>query len=198
VFDFVEEAFDQMALLANEPIAFVRFGAVGAWRDDGPHAPRPDRLDERVTVIALVADEGFRPFRSQRQQGVGLADVAGLPAGQREVEGVAQGIGDGMGLGAESAPRVPQSLCLGVAARRTRRAGMGAVDGGADEGRLQIREMDAPRVQHLPDAVSAPAGKPLEHGVPKERRHFLRKLLGHPSLQQQQIVATIIAFGGPR
>ena len=50
MFDFVEEAFDQMALFVNKPIALARFGAVAARRDDGLHAPR---LDGRV-LVALV------------------------------------------------------------------------------------------------------------------------------------------------
>jgi hypothetical protein len=55
MFDFVEETFDQMALLINEPIDLAGFGAVTAGRDDGLHAPRLDGLDERVVVVALVA-----------------------------------------------------------------------------------------------------------------------------------------------
>ena len=46
------------------------------------------------------------------------------------------------------------------------RARVGADDRGIDQDALQIRPMRAARVQCLPDAVAAPAGKALEDRIP--------------------------------
>jgi len=61
MFDFVEEAFNQMAFLVNKPIALAYFVAVAARRNGGFPIPRYDGLDERIAVIAFVADKRTRP-----------------------------------------------------------------------------------------------------------------------------------------
>jgi len=166
VFDFVEEAFDQMALLVDEPIDFARLFAVAAGRDDGLHAPRLDRLDDGVGIVALVCDERLSPRRRQPEQRLRLAGVIGLAARQHEVQRVAKGVRDGVDLGAEPAARAAQRLGLRAAARRPRRARVGADDGGVDEDALQIGLLRAAPVQRLEHAPPAPAGIALEHRVP--------------------------------
>jgi hypothetical protein len=143
VLDSAEEALNQMALLVGEPVALPLFLAVLSGRDDRRHAPRQDGLDKFVAVVALVRPQRLSPRRGQRQQGFRLADVAGRPARQDEVERVAQGVDEGMDLGAEPAPRATQRL--GVAARRP---------------------CGTARMQRLEDPEPAPAGESLEPGVP--------------------------------
>ncbi len=138
VFDSVEEALDQMTLLVDEPIVLPGFGAVAAWRDDGRHFPRLNGLDQLVAVVALIADKRLSSLRGQRQEGFGLPDVAGLPAGQHEVEGIPQGIDDGVDLGAKPAPRPAQGFVLGLAARGAGGAGVGTNNGGVDEYALAL------------------------------------------------------------
>jgi hypothetical protein len=75
-----------MTFLLDEPIDFAPLFTVVAWRDDGLHASRIDGLGEHIAVVTLVADEGLGALRGQLQPGVGLADIAGLPAGQHEVQ----------------------------------------------------------------------------------------------------------------
>ena len=95
VFDFIEEALNQMALFVNKPVALAGLGPAATRRDDRLHAPFLDGLHERIGVIALVADKGIGTCRSQCQQSLGLTDVAALSAGQHELQWVSQGIGDG-------------------------------------------------------------------------------------------------------
>lgn len=87
-------------------------------------------------------------------------------ARQHEIQRVAQGVGDGVDLGAEPAARAAQRLGLGAALCRPGRARVGADDRGVDQDGLQIRQMRTAPVQCLPDAVAAPAGKALEDRVP--------------------------------
>jgi hypothetical protein len=156
-----------VTLLVDEPIDLAEFSAVAAGWDDRVHVPRLDGPDERVAVVALVADERLGPCRRQPQQRLPLANIVmDLTTGQHEVEGVAQAVGDGVDLGAEPAPRAAQRLGLGAALRRPGRAGMGADDGGVDQDALQIRQMRAALMQRLPDAMAAPAGEALENRVP--------------------------------
>lgn len=143
MFDFVEEAFNLMALFVNKPIALARLASVAARRNDGLHVSRHDDLDERIAVIALVTDKRPRALWGQRQQRFGLPNVAGLPTGQHEFEGVPQGVGDCMNLGAKPALRSPQGFVFCVTTRSASGAGMGAVDGGVYKHALQIRKMDA-------------------------------------------------------
>ncbi len=164
--DFAKETLDGMTFLINAPVAFAGFGAVGFGRDDRRHATGFEGGDQRVTIVALAAAQGFGFFRGEFQQGLGLAGVAFLAARQDEAQREAQPVGDGVDFGVGTAPGASQSPGLRVAASRPRRAGVGRVDGGVDENGLQVRQMDAAIVERLPYAELAPARKPLEHGVP--------------------------------
>ena len=154
-----------MTFLVNKPIDLALPVAVAARRDDRLHLPRLDGLDERVAVIAPIADKRLRPLRRQPRQGLGLVNVAGLTARQHEVQGVAQGAGDRVDLDAEPAPRPPQRLGFRIAARRSRCARVGADNGGIDQHALQIRAVRTRRMPRLPDPVATPAGKSLEYRV---------------------------------
>jgi len=123
-----------MAFLVNKPVALTHLVSVAARRNDSFHIPRYDGLDERIAVIAVVADKRTCTRWRQRQQGFGLSNITGLPSGQYAFEGIpqAQGIG-GVNLGAKAALRSSQGYVLGVAAPRATGAGMSPVDGGIDK-----------------------------------------------------------------
>lgn len=53
----------QVALLIDEPIHLALFAVMTSGRDDRRPVQCLDGLDERVAVLALVADEGLSPFR---------------------------------------------------------------------------------------------------------------------------------------
>lgn len=106
--------------------------AVAARGDDDCHAPSGNGLDQLVAVVALIAHERAGTLRRPGQQEVGLSDFAGLPTRECELQGVDQGIREGVHLGAKAAARPPQGFGLGRAPRGTRRTGMGAREGGVD------------------------------------------------------------------
>ena len=64
---FVEEAFDQMALLVDKPIHRARRLAVAARWDHGLHALCLNGFDQLVAVVALVADERAGALRCPGQ-----------------------------------------------------------------------------------------------------------------------------------
>jgi hypothetical protein len=66
--------------------------------------------------------------------------------------------------------RTSQGLALGVTLRGTRCARVGAVNRGIDKNSLKIRQMHTPGMYGIPDAISAPASKTLDDGVPPTHR----------------------------
>lgn len=121
--DLVEKAFDEMAFLVKMPVVDPWVEAVGTRRDDGLHAAFLHDRHERIGIVALIGDHGVgwefpdQPF--------GLPDIGRLPPGEDEGQGIAQGIGHGMNLGAKAPPRTAQGLRLGGALLRPCRAGVG-------------------------------------------------------------------------
>nr|VFJ73036.1 MAG: hypothetical protein BECKFW1821C_GA0114237_104224 [Candidatus Kentron sp. FW] len=123
MFDFIEEAFDQISLLVGEPIDLARRVAVAAWRDDSSHTQNLNDLDESIAVISFIANDGLCSLRHKFKKG-GLLDVAGLPTGQHKVQGIPQCVTDSMDFRTESTPQPTQRLGFGIALGRTHRAGM--------------------------------------------------------------------------
>ena len=60
MFDFVEEALDEIALTIEHEITITLQLAVGLWRDHWNDCPPIERVDQRIGVVSLVADEGAR------------------------------------------------------------------------------------------------------------------------------------------
>ncbi len=65
--------------------------------DDGPHAFVADRLQEAIRVVAGIANERFAA--SVSKQLVGGDYFVPLPRRERDVEGPALGVDDGVELG---------------------------------------------------------------------------------------------------
>lgn len=63
-----------MAFLVNKPVTRAGLGAMAARRNNHLHAPVPDGLDERIAVIAPVADKGLVACR-----GVNASNVSACP-----------------------------------------------------------------------------------------------------------------------
>ncbi len=88
--------------------------AVGTGWDDGLHAAFLPDLHERVGIVALIGDHCVG--REVPDQPFGLPDVGRLPTGEDEDQGVTQGIGHGMKLGAKAPrerPKAAASAALG-------------------------------------------------------------------------------------
>src|SRR5260370_8113623 len=55
VFDFVEEALDEIALAIEHEIAIALRLAVGFWRDHRSDLPLIECVDQRIAVVGLVS-----------------------------------------------------------------------------------------------------------------------------------------------
>ncbi|QFY41633.1 hypothetical protein F6R98_02510 [Candidatus Methylospira mobilis] len=64
-----------MTFFVNKAIPLAFLVSIAARRNDGFHIPRYDGLDQRIAVMAFVADKRARTRWHQRRQGFGLSDV---------------------------------------------------------------------------------------------------------------------------
>jgi len=102
VFELVEEAFDQVALLVDMPIVIVVAGAGSVERDDGLCPLGVDGLAEVVGVVGLVGqDVACRQALDER---LGLGDVVALAAGEEEAHRIAERVDGDMELAGQPAP----------------------------------------------------------------------------------------------
>lgn len=108
MFEFVEEAFDDVALL-------VEFGVVGALglavalgRDDDPRSGFGDPIDEMVGVIALVGQRGLG--LKALDEIVGEGDIVALARRADQADRIAERVAGGVDLGAQAAQRPAQAL----------------------------------------------------------------------------------------
>ena len=96
-----DHALDQIALAVEGEVAGALLFAIGFRRDDGRDLAVFQGGDEPVGVVALVGEQrfGLEPF----EQRLGLCDVGGLPRRQRQCDGIAERIDDGMDLRRQAA-----------------------------------------------------------------------------------------------
>ena len=84
-------------------VELARLDAVGLGGDHRSLAGGGQRFEHAfIGVERLIGDQRVGPHR--RQQVIGANEVVRLATGQEEVDGVAECIGQGMDLGAQSAP----------------------------------------------------------------------------------------------
>jgi hypothetical protein len=112
----VEEALDEIALAIEGEVGLARLTAIGLWWNDGRDATFIERLDERVAVVAFVGQQrrGLDPLVEFVEQGHGLIDIGGLARRQRQRDGQAERIDDGMDLGRQTTARAADGLVLAV------------------------------------------------------------------------------------
>ena len=104
VFEFVEEALDEVALAVDCGIDGALDAAIALGRDMGPRAVLGDHVEDGAGVVAAVGDgvAGGPEIVEQHRHG-GL--VGGLARAEDEAQRQAPGVDDDMDLGAQSAPR---------------------------------------------------------------------------------------------
>lgn len=104
VFEFVEEALDEVALAVEPGVDGAPHADVALAGDVGPSPARLDHLDDGPGVIAAVGDDVASEGKAAEELRCrGL--VGGLARGEHEADGEAAGIDDDVDLGAQSAPR---------------------------------------------------------------------------------------------
>ena len=92
----VEEDFDEVALPVESSDESVLDLALWLGVDDGLHAARTHSADELVGVVASVANE--RLASGVTKQLLGDAHLVALPRRERDVDGAAFGVDDGVEL----------------------------------------------------------------------------------------------------
>ena len=100
LFDAVEEALDEMALLIDMSIEAAR-PCASAGRNHRFASLGDDELNEMTGIEGLVGDHVLAVFSGQESGG--LSNVVDVPAGNPQVNGVAERIHDDMDLCGEPA-----------------------------------------------------------------------------------------------
>jgi len=107
------EVFDEMASLVELLVESSRRLARAPWWDDkGLSCAQQGVNDTLVGIEGFVGQQGGGLH--VRQQRIGAAQIMGLPRGQKEAQGVAQSIDQGVDLGAQSAFAAPDRLVCAV------------------------------------------------------------------------------------
>ncbi len=110
VFEPVEEALHEIALLVEHVVAGAGALSVALWRDDGLHTGAQEWVDEGVGVESLVSNDRLRVSLGQE---IRRGDkIVGLPWGDGECDGVAQGIHKRMDLRGQPATGAAEGLVL--------------------------------------------------------------------------------------
>ena len=111
LFEFTKEIFDQVAFLVNFPVEFSRCQAVWPRRDNSRFAgARQGREDPGVGVEGFVGDQAIG--HHGRQQRVGAGQIVHLSGGQQKRQRIAERVDQGVDLGAQPTPAMPDRLIL--------------------------------------------------------------------------------------
>ena len=108
VFDFVEEALDEIALAIEREIAIPLHLAVGFWRDHRSDGSLIECVYQRIGVVSLVADERTRI--GIFEQRLRASQVMVLPWRQHQVARITQGIDKRVDFGGQSSARFADRL----------------------------------------------------------------------------------------
>ena len=79
MFEFVDEAFDEVTFFVEVGVVISWGLAVGSWWDDGVHVVSNDGVDDDLVIVTFVCQDvlGF----SVAEKKGGLGDVMGLSGG---------------------------------------------------------------------------------------------------------------------
>ena len=108
VLHLVEEALDEIALAVKREIAVPLGLAVGFWRDDRRYFPLREAIDEQISIVGLVCDQGVRI--GVFNQVLGASQIVDLPCREHQVGGIAQGVDESMDFRGQSAARSTDRL----------------------------------------------------------------------------------------
>jgi hypothetical protein len=106
--EFVEEAFDEVALAVEREIACARYLAIGLGRDHRGDPPLGEFVDKRIGVESLVADEGARI--GMFEQWLPTNQIVGLAWREHQVDGIAQSVDERVDFGGQSPAGSPDGL----------------------------------------------------------------------------------------
>ena len=97
VLEFVEEALDEIAFAVEHEVALAQDLAIGLWGNHGGDLALAESVDQRISVVSLVADQGLRI--GAIDQRLGASQIVGLSWRQHQLDGVAKSIDKRMDFG---------------------------------------------------------------------------------------------------
>ena len=101
VFEFIEEALDEVAFAVEREIASPGRLAIGFWRDHRCDSSLRESVDQQISVVSLVTQQGI--WISAGDQLLRARQIVGLPWREHQFDGIAQGIDERMDFGRQSA-----------------------------------------------------------------------------------------------
>ena len=99
--EFVEEALDEVAFAIEREVAIPRRSPIGFWRNHRGDSPLSERIDQRISVVSLVAKQGI--WIDAVDQLLRTSQIVGLSRCQHQFDRIAQGIDEGVDFGRQSA-----------------------------------------------------------------------------------------------
>ena len=108
VLEFVEEALDEIAFAIEREIASSRGLAVGLWGNHRGDLAPVERVDQRISVVSLVADQGLRI--GAIDQRLRASQIVGLPWREHHIDRIAERIDQDVDFGGQSAARSADRL----------------------------------------------------------------------------------------
>ena len=97
VLEFVEEALDEITFAVEREVAIPRGLAIGFRGNHGGDLPPAESIDQRISVVSLVADQSLRI--GAIDQGLRAGQIVGLPRREHQRDGIAKGIDEGVDFG---------------------------------------------------------------------------------------------------
>ena len=101
VLELVEEALDEIALTVEDKITSPRRLAVGFRRNHGGDFALGERIEQRVGVVRLVANQSL--WISLLKQRLCASQIVRLPRREHHIDGIAEGIDKGVNFSGQSA-----------------------------------------------------------------------------------------------
>ena len=112
LFEFAEEALDEIAFAIEGEIRFALDEPIGFGRNDRCDAAFFQDLDQGVCIIGLVCEKGFR--LDLFEQRCGLTEIGCLAGRERHGNGVAESIHDDVDLGCQTTSGSADGLAAAV------------------------------------------------------------------------------------
>jgi hypothetical protein len=107
--ELAEEILDEMARLVSVPVKIPLSFAMASGRNDERLSAGKQWLDDTfVSIEGFVGEQGVG--RHLRQQRVGAGEIMGLAWRQQKAQRIAEGIDQGVNLGAQPAFAAPDRL----------------------------------------------------------------------------------------
>jgi hypothetical protein len=101
VFEFVEEAFDEVAFAVEREVAVTWGLAIGFGWYHGGDFPAVKCVDEWISVVGLVADQGL--WDEAVDQRLRTSQLVGLPGREHQRDGIAKSVDERVDFGRQSA-----------------------------------------------------------------------------------------------